>query len=277
MLLSPLLQYALWFTAPVLQTAIVVILWRRRLQRAFPFFFSYTALQVLNFAALFAVMTRAPKHYFHAYWTLEGLNVIAGFAVIYEIFSHAFEPYKGLRDLGNVLYRWVIVVMFLVSGVFAATSPGGDAQRIVAWVILLERVVRVMQCGLLLFVFLLCSRLGLTWRHYVVGLALGFGAFSSIELTLLTIRTQVGNASLDYVVNLAKAVSYNLAVMIWLGYLASPQPSRRKVEIQPQPDRWDYALLTLLHPNPPAFIASMEQAVERVLNGNSKSKAAGHH
>jgi len=162
------------------------------------------------------------------------------------------------------LYKWLALVLICMSAFMAAAGSGAEHNNVVAAITLLDRVVRVVQCGLLFFVLLLGSRLGLSWRHYVIGLALGFVAFASAELTLLTIRSQIGNAA-DATLNLIKSGAYNLALLIWLGYLAVPEPANRRVRIEPQPDRWDYALLMLLQPAYPGVITQTVETVDRVI------------
>ena len=49
------IDYVLWFAAPVLQLVILISLLRRDLHREYPFFFSYTVLQVVSVAALFVI------------------------------------------------------------------------------------------------------------------------------------------------------------------------------------------------------------------------------
>lgn len=265
------LLYVLWFLGPVLELGILLLMLRRKLRGDYPWFFAYIALQVATFAILVAVYHFSPDSYFVSYWALEVLSASMGLAVLYEIFSHAFQPYRALHDLGSVLYKWLAVLLIFMSAFMAVAGTGAEQNNAVAAITLLDRVVRIVQCGLLFFVLFLGSRLGLSARHYVVGLALGFMTFAGVELTLLTIRSQIGGMA-DSTLSLIKSGAYNAALLIWLGYLAVPEPATRRAPIEPQPDRWDYALLMLLNPNPSSFISDTLQTVERVMN-RSQAKA----
>jgi len=58
--------------------------------------------------------------------------------------------------------------------------------------VLLERSVRVMQCGLVFFLFLVSFYFGVAWQNYLFGIAMGFGVFASIELVAVAVRAQLG-------------------------------------------------------------------------------------
>ena len=47
------LYYALWVAHPVLQTVIVIAMFRRGQHREFRFFFAYVVAQILTFAVVF--------------------------------------------------------------------------------------------------------------------------------------------------------------------------------------------------------------------------------
>jgi len=268
------LYYTLWVTPALVQACLLALMARRKLRREFPRFFSYTVLQVCSFPLLYGVFRYSPQQYFYVYWTVGALSVGLGFAVIHEVFNHVFRPYSGLRDLGSLLFRWAGLVLVLVGVVVAASSSGAGPQRVVAGVLALERSVRLMQCGLILFLFLFSAYLGLNWRHYVFGIALGFGLFASVEMILVTLWTQLG-PSANAILSLVKSSTYLFSTLIWAGYMLSPQPER-KVRILPQPtsDRWDFALAAIINPaGQVPVVQSIEKTVDRVLNGNGKHSA----
>src|SRR4051812_13287263 len=169
------LDYALWLAAPVFQLAILAFMRRRKLSAEFPFFFTYTAFQVLSVAVLFTIFHFTPNNYFYAYWTSAALGIMLGFAVIHEIFSYTIRPYIGLRELGNLLFKWAALLLVLVGALLATSSSGMSSRQLISAIVDVERGVRLMQCGLLLFIYLCSSYLGLTWKNFACGLALGFG------------------------------------------------------------------------------------------------------
>lgn len=267
-------DYTFWLASPILQTALAVMLWRRDLRREFPFFFNYTIFQVLSHVFMFFAWRTSEIVYFYAYCTITAMGIALGFLVIREVFLDAFQPFEAIRELGIVLFRWAALVLLLVAAATTIVSPNAHNvyDGIYASMMTLERSIRVMQCGLVLFMILFSSYLGLTKRHFLFGIALGFGVFSSIHMLVLTARTYPGLIS-GAVASRLFAAAYLGSVMIWMGYALLPAPARRKREVLPQSDRWNHALAGVLEvPQTEGFLPNMERTVERLLQQQRETR-----
>lgn len=267
MSLRLVLSYALWIGPAVLQAALAAIMVRRKLHKEFPAFFLYTTYQVASFSVLFLVYQFFWANYFYVFWACGAIGISLGFAVILEVFSRAFQPYSSLRDLGRVLFRWVALFLVLVAIVLALAAPGNDANRIVAGVLALERSMRVMQCGLVLFLVLFLPHLGLSWKHNLVGIGLGFGLYASVQLIMVTLRAQGGAVLLsDGALSLINSAAYGGTVVLWTVYLLLPEPARRPVLAESKSERWDHALAGIQNPGgEESFLPRLEARVERVM------------
>jgi hypothetical protein len=180
----------------------------------------------------------------------ELLDAVLSVAVIYELFNHVLLPYPSIKQLGILLFRWASVVLVVIAAVSAGVAQGSDSARLMAAILILQRSVLVVRCGLFLFVFMFASSLGLTWRHHVFGIALGFGVSASIELVAVTMRAHFG--AMDHsVYRVLASASYDCAVLIWMGYLlTSEKPvSLRKREPRHENELvlWNNALTELLY------------------------------
>src|SRR5580658_3702347 len=174
-----LVDYVVWFATPVLQSGLLVALYRRGLHRDYPFFFNYTILQVISVPILAIVNPYSYKVYYYAYYINVGLSVLLSFAVLQEIFQDAFRPYEALRDLGVILFRWSALVVLLVGvmwAISAAHKP--DYDRVQEIILLADRSLRLMQCGLVFFLLLFSEYLGIPHRSLLFGISLGFGFFA---------------------------------------------------------------------------------------------------
>src|SRR5881398_145297 len=132
------LWYAKWIAPATLQALILLVMIRRRLFREFPFFWAYTAFEVVYFACRFPFTFRDadyPKFFFIS-WTGKAIEMALVFAVIYEIFRHVFRPYPALAQLGKILFRWGLVVLLFVVTVATASTQGSG---IIQGLVLLER------------------------------------------------------------------------------------------------------------------------------------------
>jgi len=238
--------YAARIVPAVLQGSILLVMIRRRLFREFPLFFTYTAFEVVYFASRFPLYLEAEYNkFFYISWIGKNVEMALGFAVIYEIFSHVFRPYPALAQLGNILFRWGVVILLFVVTIATASVPGNG---IVQALLLLERGLSIIQCGLLLLLFLFSSYFGLTWRHYVFGIGLGFGFFGTVLLVTAALHAQLGPV-FDNPANLIEPLAYNCSVFIWISYLLRPEPVQRSIDFKPDDglQEWNHELLRLLN------------------------------
>jgi hypothetical protein len=263
--MSKILVYAFWILPVVIQAGLAVIMVRRKLRTSMPLFFSYVVFQLVSFCIQFPLFHFSYAGYFYAYWTSSIIACLLGFTVMHEIFTHIFRPYDSLRELAMVLFRWAAVVLVLVAMVMGASGSQSEMPRLLGTILALERSVRVMQCGMVLFLLLFSSHLGLTARHHVFGISLGFGVFAAVDLIVATLRTTFGQVALTQMA-LLKPAAYACSIIIWTYWLRAPEPERKKVEMRQQAERWNFALADATRPVPQdSFMAAVESAVERVL------------
>ena len=258
--------YALWFAHPALQASLVAIMLLRNLHRTFPMFFGYFVFQLMVFALSFPL--RGPRFYavfFYAYWATTTISVILGFRVIHEIFLDVFRPYDTLRDLGSVLFKWAGLVMLMVAGVVAASAASGTGNPLETGIMTLERSVRVVQCGLILFLLVFSRYLGTNWRQKTFGIALGFGTFAGVELSLVALNgSSFFNQVLSSFINMT---AYNITIFIWMGYMLVKSPARVPATHMLRPQRWEEGLSAIQHPqSPDSLIPMFESMVDRALS-----------
>src|SRR5271169_1794257 len=158
-----LLDYVFWCAAPILQFGVLVAMYRRGLHREYPYFFNYTVLQVLSEPILFGFQRYSYSMYYWGYYVSVALSALISFAVLQEIFHDAFRPYEALRDLSVILFRWSALVVLLVAVMWAITTPHkSDDGAIITTILLADRSVRLMQCGLVFFLLLFSEYLGIS-------------------------------------------------------------------------------------------------------------------
>ncbi len=254
---------AFWWFVGAAHLLLVVLMIRRGLRRTFPTFFTYVLFQVVGFLAEILSRQLSYSAYFYVYWAAGVIGVGLGFAVIQEIFSNVFRPYDSLRELGGILFKWAALVLVLVAVVSAAGGAQGAGPRLIQTILVLDRSVRVMQCGLVLFLFLFSGYLALSHRAHVFGIALGFGIFAAVDLLLMTLRVAFpGFAAVP--MSLLKSGASCLACGMWIWYLSSPEPRRVVVDQRARSQEWNFAL-GALSTSEESFLPMIENAVERVL------------
>jgi hypothetical protein len=268
------LQQALWMIHPALELLLAVVLFHRKLHRKFPVFFAYIVFQVVNFMVLFPIYHLGSRlnatdgeinAYFYAYWISSAISLAIGFKVIHEIFLDVFRPYHTLKDLGTVLFKWAALVMLLVAMVVTAASQSGADTPLTQAVTIGQRCVRVIQCGLILFLLVFSKYLGVSWRQHSFGIALGFGGFGSVELIGLALFS--GHQIHAPTLNLINTTAYTLAILTWIAYGMAKTTSRATSANVMMSQRWDQSLGDLRNPaTGDALIPMFEGMVDRAFS-----------
>jgi hypothetical protein len=244
LLLSP------WFAAVLVQAMLAAVLFAKKLWRRFPFFVSYATANFLLGIALYAVyVSRLPRIvYFDVYWLSEGIGLFLGLAVVSEIFKNLLTPYPALRRLAAQIFRGATVFLVLLGCVLIYAQPVGEQSRIQAAFFLVEQVGRILEVGLLVFLFVFASVFGLHWRQYLFGIALGLGIFVTVELVAVTLRTQFGFHA-NSIFSMIRAISFNLSMFIWISYLLAPElaVSPSEVPKRAQLEQWNKAIMELIY------------------------------
>jgi hypothetical protein len=260
---SPQIQLALWISQPVLQLAVAVAMFRRKLHKDFRIFFTLTVAQIVIFAITFPVY-RWGNHatYFDVFWFSTAINLVLEFKIIHEVFLDAFRPYHALQDLGTALFKWAALIMILVSVVLISTSPSWN-DPLLKTVMIAHRCVRVIQCGMVLFLLAFCKHVGLSWRRVGFGIALGFGVYAGLEL--LSNSLYSGDHISGDAVNLINLSTYNVCIGLWLAYALLNRRETRVPVLVPQ--RWDEALLEVQpHTQTESLIPMFEHMVDRAFS-----------
>jgi len=279
--------YALWIAHPVLQTAIAVAMFRRGQHRQFRYFFAYVVAQILSFAFIFPTFHYNYSACFYFSWFSTAVSVVLGFKVIHEAFLDVFRPFHTLKDLGTVLFKWAGLVMLLVAGVVSVSTNSSDTAPWMQAILTAQRCVRIIQVGIVLFLLFFAQYLGVSRRQHSFGIALGFGTFAMVELSL--VASWVGEHLSQVAMNLVNMSAYNFTLLIWLGYTLAKSPARDAMTTLLRPQRWEQGLTDIHHPLPAdSLIPMFENMVDRALsrtqaapsltpqNGNALVAAAGH-
>jgi hypothetical protein len=260
------LYYALWIAQPVIQLAIAVAILRTGKHKQFKYFFAYIIAQILGFAVVFPTYRHNPAASFYLSWISTAISVVLGFKVIHEAFLDAFRPFHTLRDLGTVLFKWAGLVMLLVAGVVSVSTNSMDVAPWMQAILTAQRCVRIIQVGMVLFLLFFARYLGVSKRQYSFGVALGFGFFAMVELSL--VASWVGDHLNNLSLNLINMVAYNCALLIWFGYSVIKVPvSRELANTLLRSQRWEQSLTDIHRPVPSdSLIPMFEGMVDRALS-----------
>jgi len=261
-----ILYYGLWFAHPAIQLCIAALMLSRGQHRRFKYFFGYIVTQLVIFATVFLSRYGNGSVYMYIYWCSNAVSVAFGFGVIHEVFVDVFRSFHTLRDLGTVLFKWAGLVMLLVAGVVSISTNSSSMPPWMQAILTAQRCVRIVQVGLILFLLFFARYLGVSRRQQSFGIALGFGAFAVMELTLLS--SLVGNHLVNPWMSIVNMTAYNASLVLWFSYLVVKSPARDAASTLLQTQRWEHSLSDIQHQSLPtnSLIPMFEGMVDRALS-----------
>ena len=265
---------ALAVVAGCVQGYTLRILNLRKLRAEFPVFFRYSAICIATYILSLVPFVFFCPQFFYIYWVFTGITMVFEFWVLYELLVNALKPYSALIDLGKMLFRWAAVFLVMAALLTAFATAGSGNNKMIAAMELLQRTVRLMQCGLLLLFFGLEKRLGLSWRTHSMSIALGLGIYAGVDLSTTYLIDRLPTLAVAF--QIFTTVVYLGAASLWAYSLAKPEPARGNVLDSPRRlifQRWNEALLThsvrgemaFAGSGMESFLPGVEQTVERVL------------
>ena len=214
--------------------------------------------------------------YFYTYW----IGYFVGFALLLlsllDIFRYTMSSLQGLSRLGLIGFRWAGAVSLLVA--FASVIRAASLQGLrghLNWIIAdIAGGLSILALCMIAFVAVCMHSLGVTLRSRVAGLSLGFGIMAVANMAALAFR----NVSNDALPNQLALVATSVALLVWVGYMLTPEPVRKQAAL-PTPAkllRWNDLALALGHSEPETaaagqngFLQNVEGVVDRVLAKNS--------
>jgi hypothetical protein len=210
---------------PVLQTCLAAMLLRRRIYRTFPFFVTYTLFAVCAETCKLTLLLLDKQNtlaYFYAYWGAEAVYAVLGFAAIHEVFRYVFENFTSLGWF-KLLLPTVALLMLGISVLIPLVHRAVDTGPLEEGIFSLQIAVRCLQLGVFFLIFCLARFFDLDYRQYAFGIAAGFGIAAAGILLGTLVRTGLGLKFLIFF-KYIPAVSYCLAVTVWLASFVRPEP-----------------------------------------------------
>jgi len=211
----------LWVAGTGLQGMLGVVLLTKKAWKTYPLFTTYSLFSLFG-SITFFFLQGYKEIFFYSYWIEEAITIVLGFGVIYEAFRHMFSNHKALLKRARLIFACTFVALFCVAlSVVLVQAPPDSMLR--NGVLIFEEAIRVVELGLLMFLFAAALALGLPWRQAEFGIALGLGLFVAVELAVVALLTQVHYGPQWQVLNVVRIFAFDTSLLVWLVYLLAPE------------------------------------------------------
>lgn len=227
MQLSLLAQILLVSGIGELVVLILVLLVRRR-WKVFPFFTAYILFQTAEAFVLYGIHRWcSPRSYFWSYWTGALVDLGLQLLVVFELARVVLKPTDTwVRDA-----RRMFVLLAIAGTIVAAATSWGIRPdlptSIDSWVEKGDLFSAMLNAQLFLAMAFASSRLGLVWRHHVMGIASGWMLWATTGLFVEAAYSHFGPDWHGLVLDNARIVAFQLATIYWIVTLWLPEPKSR--------------------------------------------------
>jgi len=236
----------LWPVGLTLQAILTAILFRKRVWKIFPFFTASATCSFVTTLILF-FLRHSPKAYFYVYWPCEALSLMFDLAVVYEVFRHLLGAYEVLRRMAWRALQYALAAFVLLGVVVLATSTSSERWKIMgAMLYAVEEAVRVIQLGVVIFLFGFSRVFRLHWRHAVFGIAVGLGLLSSADIFVSASWLHQLPLGL---LSIVRMLAFDFALITWGAYMLMREDLSITSTLPPVPEleRWDSLLSRIIY------------------------------
>ncbi len=238
----------MWLAGLVLQAVLAALLVTKKLWRKYPWFTAFSVCGLLEAAVGYAVFSNRVV-YFYTYVVAETIAVFLALGLVCEIFIELFASYRALRRLAWLSFGVAVVLLvFLGSIVVNGAGTLLGKHDLGTALLVVEEAARILEVGLIAFLFVFSSVFGLHWRQSVFGIALGLGLSNVVELVVVTVVRYAGPAG-GQLWNLVLVFALDFSLLIWIGYLLAPERVAIAAELpkRAQLEQWNQAIMELIH------------------------------
>jgi hypothetical protein len=224
-----LLWHYLWLAPHAFQIVLAVFLWRRRLYKVFPVFFAYAIFEALEEFTLYGMDVNpsiSGQQWWSAFWIGLIVEGALKLGVIGELFFHLIESRRAIAKVGAFLISGSGAVLILVATIAGAYSRTGHPEYLlISRSHILLQSCYIVECGLLLSLFVFAAYFKLVWNGRDFGIALGFALVFCQHMGAWAVLASGVWVDKNHIVDFLNGLTYHVAVLLWCYYLLVPHKS----------------------------------------------------
>jgi hypothetical protein len=220
-----------------LSIIVLLLVFRRKLEKQSPFFVSYLIFNVIAFVTFFTmaqILVRAST-YQSALFVYICIYTALTLGVIYELGNALLMSGSSLSALLRRVLRWSLAALVLAAAIGSAFLHEIEIPH---WKFVepLDVSSAFIRAGMLFTLFAFAWTLRIPWQKWTAGIALGFGITACVDLASAPLRAAFGSTAIRPV-DIIQLSGYNVAVLLWLICLLLPDRKLRlAVNILPRSD-----------------------------------------
>jgi len=171
------------------------------------------------------------KHYdvhFFVYWGSEVLLILLSLSALNQVFWLTYAPVRYLWWF-RLLYYGAIVIALALTIRKAIVSPPFPGFPEISFIVDAEITANMVRAGIVALFAAMVNPMAVRFQRYPFGIILGFGA-SSIGPILAYLVLSVSGTKYAYGARLFSALSYIVALIMWLRIFSLPDTKVTRIE-----------------------------------------------
>jgi hypothetical protein len=221
------LWHYLWLAPGILLLCVAAILYRRGFGRVYPAFLAYTIYQAIETITLYTLdvlPTVSAKAWWLTFWVGLVTEGFLKFAVVAELLRRLLASRITLAPTGKRLFGAMSFALAMIAAAAAAYTKPANPHWLVGGGLILQQTLYIVQCGLILLVFVFAAFFRLRWERLTFGIALGFGVVFSQHLAARAVMAAFAlSIHTGVLLSFLNMATYHVCVLIWCYYLLVPE------------------------------------------------------
>ncbi len=241
---KPQIFHALYWITFLFVSTVAFFVFRRRLHKEVPWFATYLLLIAVDEAVSdYVLMFVGPVEWWYVSWFFGGCLVVLGSMFTIEGIRNQLVDYPTIRSWArNILI--IAVLLFAVLAVLLVPYGSEHTAEQMKFVQVSMRTARFIQLSVLVVFFAFAAYLSLSWKHYQIGILLGYGLYVAVDLSCTAFIAQAGR-EVAWRITLIQSWTFILVLLLWLRYIIKVEP-RSSLPLPGSSsedlDRWNHAL-----------------------------------
>jgi hypothetical protein len=222
------LWHYLWIAPNAMLASLGLVISRRGFRQQFPVFVTFAFLTSTIQLGVYAadISPRVtPENFWRVFWAALLIEGSLKIILVGELFGHVFGSYPSIAGVGRSSIRAVGGFLVLAAVIGVAYAQTDNNHLLISGAHLIEETIYLIECGLLLFIFLFAAYFRLAWNSKPFGIALGLGISACVHLATWAVMANGGLMDKRHLLDFLNMATYHVCVLIWFYYLLVPEKS----------------------------------------------------
>lgn len=214
---------------------LVLVLIVRGRWRTFPFFSAYICFQTIETIGLYSIHRfGGAQVYFWAFWIGAIVDLGLQIAVVFELAKSVLKPTgTWVRDAHRMFLLLGLAGAIIAAAITYGVNPTVP-DSLDNWIEKGNLFAALLNVQLFVAMGLASTRLGLAWRHHVMGIATGWAIWAVVGLFVEAAYSYFGTNWRGVALDDVRIVAYQIATIYWMINLWLPEPETRTLSSEMQ-------------------------------------------